>query len=240
MQFRGPHFRCTTANYDSSLKIDYSSSSKQSLQAPIFTTAWDREGLIYSSRQYDITNYTVRRNLSGELVWHVNCVVKEQICTAQSVLYSVTVAFPRGIQTVDHSFSDAQKLSRKVIGCGEEPRFRLDLPPETQAFKDWYQELSTVVPVSNEWAVLDALGALIEGTAFRVESVPNRLLPLPGYPSLEAPLRPVSSPYLSDCQQMNGSSILTPVYDCGLWMGHNDYETPNGESSSLTVRQCED
>ncbi|KAH6870614.1 hypothetical protein BKA58DRAFT_385377 [Alternaria rosae] len=225
LQFRGPRFRCTTAQYNSTLPLDYISPSR--LQAPIFTTAWDQERLMYMSKQCDIANYTVQRDPSiGALVWAANCVVKEQICIAESVLYNISVMFPRGIQTVDYSFSGSKALSRKADALGAESRLELELPPKTQAFQDWYRELSTIIPVSNEWAILDAMGALIEGTSFQLEPVPSRLSPLPGHPPLESVLGQQSNSG-TDCQQRENPSSPTLVYDCGTWFGGYDYDTPN-------------
>ena len=218
LQFRSSHFKCRTAQYNSTLKLNHK--RRKYLEAPKFATAWDRVRLAFSSKQYDIANYTVQRNLSSGLVWEATCVVKEQICTAESVLYSVNVSFPRGIQTVTHSFSDPKTLPRRqaidVEGGGSV--VSLDLPPETQAYQNFYRELSTAIPVSNEWAILEALGGLIEGTLLHVGSIPSRLLPLPNHPPLEPRLE---QGYNSgwDCHQREGSTGPTPVYDCGVWTG---------------------
>jgi len=238
LQFRGPHFRCTTTQYDSTVTLNYTPPA--SLLAPIFTTAWDQERMTYMSKQYDIANYSVQRDLESEaLVWDANCVVDEQICISESVLYNLSVTFPRGLQTVDYSFSDSKALSRKVNPFGAESYLKIDLPPKMQAFQDWYQKLSTIIPVSNEWAILDAMGALIEGTSWRRESVPSRLSSLPGYPPLESVLGQQWRGG-TECQQKENSSSRTLVYDCGPWTDGMDYDTPNCKSSPFTVQQCED
>jgi hypothetical protein len=222
LQFRAPRFQCTTAQYNSTLLIDYKLGRR--IEAPTFATVWDRERLIYSSKQYNIANYTVQRDLNSGLVWNANCVIEEQICMAQSVHYDVNVTFPRGVQTVSYSLGDAKVPLTQIdiLRAGSEFGLQIELPPEAKAFQDWYRELSRFIPASNEWAILDALGTLIEGTSFHLTSTPSLLLPLPGYPSLEPPLEDGTG---STCQQREGSFGPTPLYDCGPWYSGYNSET---------------
>lgn len=236
LKFRGPHSRCTTAQYNSTVVIDYK--RRRYLQVPMFTTTWDQERLIYSSKQYAIPNYTVQRDLSNEIVGEANCRVEEQICIAQSVLYNVTITFPRGVQTVDYSFSGAKALPRKFEALGVESVLRLELPPKRQAYEDLYHELSTILPNSNEWAILDALGAFIEGTSFQATS-PSQLVPSLDHPPLQSPLEQGYHSG-SNCHLSEGSSNSTPVYVCRTWFESHDRRVENCESFSLVVQQCRD
>ena len=234
LQFRGPHFRCTTTRYNSTLVLDYK--PWEYIEALRFTTAWDRERLIYTSRQFYITGYTVKRELSGDLAGEANCMVEEQICIAQSVLYNASITFPRGIQTVDYTTSDSKAHSRIVNARGAKPALSLVLPPDTQALHDWYQDLSSAIPASNEWALLDALGTLIEGKSFQGTS-PSLPLPTSDYPAMESTMEPGHYSD-SDCHQREGSSITTPIYDCEGWGRSYDNDTENCESSPIAVQQC--
>lgn len=234
LQFRGPHFRCTTTRYNSTIALDYKPWGY--IEALEFTTAWDRERLIQTSRQFYITSYTVKRELSGDLVGEATCMVEEQICIAQSVLYNVSITFPRGVQTVDCFFSDLKALPRKVDPFGAELYLKLELPPEIQALHNWYQILSTSIPASNEWALLDALGALIEGKSFQ-GTYPSLPSPTSGYPAMESPTEQGHHGG-SNCHQRAGSSSTTPVYDCDGWWRGFDNDTENCKSLPIAVQQC--
>jgi len=235
LKFRGPQFRCTTKQYNSSVVIDYQ--QRVYLEVPMFATTWDQEQLLYSSKQYFISNYTVQGDPSNEIVGEANCRVEEQICIAYSVLYDVTITFPRGVQTVDYSFSGAKALPRKPDAMGPKSALRLELPPKSQAYKDWYHELSTIIPNSNEWAILDALGALIEGTSFQA-TAPS-LVPSLDYASLQSPLEQGRHSG-SDCHLSEGTSSSTPVCVCQTWPEIRDLRVKNCKSFSLLVQQCRD
>jgi hypothetical protein len=227
LHFRAPRFQCTTTQYNDTLPIGHNSRGR--LKAPTFATVWDRERLIYSSKQYYIANYTVQRDLNSGLVWNSNCIIKEQICMAQSVHYDVNVTFPRGVQTISYSIGDAKVPLTQIdiLRAGSEFGLLIELPPEAEVFQDWYRELSRFIPASNEWAILDALGTLIEGTSFHLGSIPSLLLPLPGYPSIEPPLENGTG---STCQQREGSFGPTPLYDCGPWQSGYERDTEHCKS----------
>jgi len=204
----------------------------------MFKSTWDQEHLIYSSKQYVISNYTVQGDLSNEIVGEANCRVDEQVCIAQSVLYDVTITFPRGVQTVDYSFGGARALPRKVEALGAESALRLELPPKSQAYKEWYDELSTIIPNSNEWAILDALGALIEGTSFQATDA-SQLPPWLDYPPLQSLLEQGCHSG-SDCHLSEGTSSSRPVCVCSTWLESHDRGVENCKSLSLVVHQCRD
>jgi hypothetical protein len=148
---------------------------------------------------------------------------------AQSVHYDVHVTFPRGVQTVSYSIGDAKVPLTQIdmLRAGSEFGLRIELPPEAEVFQDWYRELSRFIPASNEWAILDALGTLIEGTSFHLGSIPSFLLPLPGYPSLEPPLENGTG---ATCYQREGSFGATPLYDCGPWYSGYERDTEHCKS----------
>jgi len=236
LEFRGPQFTCTTEQYNSDVAIDYK--QRLYLEVPMFTTTWDQEQLIYSSKRYDISNYTVQGDPSNEIVGEANCRVEEQICIAQSVLYDVAITFPRGVQTVEYSFSGAKVLPRKIEALGAESALKLELPPNSQAYKDWYHELSTMIPSSNEWAILDALGALIEGTTFQA-TAPSQLVSWLDYPPPQSLLEQGCDSG-SDCHLREGTSDSTTVCVCKTWLENHDRSMENCKSLSLAVHQCRD
>jgi hypothetical protein len=104
-------------------------------------------------------------SLKDTLIWNLHVVVNEQVCECLSALYNVGVTFPRGVQTVNYSLSDARKLPRKVdiyntidisAAYGDPNRnpskfygLQLKLPPKPEALQDWHQKVSTAIPVSN-------------------------------------------------------------------------------------------
>jgi len=166
--------------------------------------------------QHNIGNFTEERGMNSSIVWIANTVVKEQVCNAQSRLYNVNVTFPRGVQTVTYLRSDAEALVRPIDIFGQGRTLALELPPEKQALQSWSRELSTAVPASSEWAILDTLGTLIEGACIEEMEIPSLLSLSSDY----LPLENLSdgSPW-SSCQQRMGPSGITIVYDCGIWSG---------------------
>jgi hypothetical protein len=134
---------------------------------------WDRESLLYSVTQHQIGNYTVQRGPRNATSHEASVETTEQSCEAMSVLYAVEVTFPHGIRTMQHSLSDIRSLPKQkdifddVTGM---PGIGLVLPPEPQALEDWHRKILAAIPISNEWALLDALGSVLEGIFYEYSS----------------------------------------------------------------------
>jgi len=215
LQFRGPHFECITSQYNITLRLDYS--PREDLKVPVFISAWDRERLTYSLRQHMIGNYALQHNPNGSLLWTAYSKRIEQICEAKSALYNVSITFPRGVQTVNYSLSEVKSALKQTDLLGTDLEILIELPPGTQVLESWYQRLATAIPMSNEWAILDALGTLIEGTCTQQLSIPELLPPSSGYPPPETPTGANGQPA---CIQGKGSSGANMFYDCGSWLGY--------------------
>ena len=80
----------------------------------MWVSSWDDQKLIHSLTQYDIKTFNAHCRSNNSLVWNAYAVANEQVCESVSVLYNVSVTFPRGVQTVDYSISDARTLPRRV------------------------------------------------------------------------------------------------------------------------------
>ena len=197
LQFRGPRFECTTSQYNTTLALDYIPGKYA--KVPVFISAWNRERKEHSLKQHRIASYGAQRNLDGSLVWNAYGVRNEQVCKAKSALYNVSITFPRGIQTIDYTLSDVKTISSQVDVLGARGSLRIELPPEPRALEVWYQQLATAIPISNEWAILDALGTVVEGTCTQ-----------------EIPI-PMGENGLPACPQRKSSSGATMFYDCGPW-----------------------
>jgi hypothetical protein len=132
-----------------------------------------RDAPLYSIAKHKPLNFT-ERHTSGNATSYGYEILRstaEMTCKPHSVLYDVTVSFPRGIQTVQHTTSDVKLLS-PMRDCSALPSDRLKhyglvwgqlmflLDP--QSLQDSNQRMRNLVSLSNEWALLDALGSLLE------------------------------------------------------------------------------
>jgi hypothetical protein len=161
---------------------------------------WDSDSLLYSVTQHQIGNFTVQRSPHNVPSYEAIVETTEQSCEAVSVLYDVDVTFPRGIQTIQHFLSDVRALPKKVdiFGASEghpNPNIVLDLPPDPQALQDWHQKTLAALPISNEWALLNSLGDVLEGKFY--ENSQHR------YPDM--------------CQKRNNPNNATEIHYCWGW-----------------------
>jgi hypothetical protein len=45
----------------------------------------------------------------------------------------------------------------------------LPLPPDEKALQDWNHRMQASFPLANEWALLDAMGQMLEDTAYQID-----------------------------------------------------------------------
>jgi hypothetical protein len=211
LSFRGPQLRCNISRSSGSIPLeqitdDITEIFNDSLVGLVFVSEWNSSSLSYSVTQHQIGNYTVQR--SSQNVTNYKAIVEttEQSCEAVSALYAVEVAFPRGIRTIQHSLSDIKSMPKwKDIHDDGTPGIELVLPPESPALEDWLQRVHAAIPISNEWALLDALGSVLTGK-FYEDSLP---------------------PYPDDCRKRNESNNDTEIRDCWGWRGSQHYDPAN-------------
>jgi hypothetical protein len=178
----------------------------------VFLSKWDWKSLLYSVTQHHIGNYTVQRSPRNVTSYKATVETTEQSCEAVSVLYAVEVTFPRGIRTIKHSLSDTKPLPKHKDILDKEngvPFIELVFPPESRALEDWHRRIRAAIPISNEWALLDALGSLLEGKFYEAS--------------------PRSSPW--QCRKGNESNNDTETQDCWGWgrAGHVKLANYSGE-----------
>jgi hypothetical protein len=163
-----------------------------SLVTPTFVSEWNwdlRRGLksrdapLYSIAKHVPLTVTAQRTSKNATSFEVQRATAELFCKPYSMLYDVKVSFPRGIQTVQYTTSDMKMLSstgnysgdkpfsiKPIIGevsVGDSknsplPEAWLDLPADAQTLQDWNLRMRILLPLATEWALLDALGLLLE------------------------------------------------------------------------------
>ncbi|CAN9448717.1 unnamed protein product [Alternaria alternata] len=200
----------------------------------MWVSSWDDQKLIHSLTQYDIKTFNAHCRSNNSLVWNAYAVANEQVCESVSVLYNVSVTFPRGVQTVDYSISDARTLPRRVdiydtidiSGAYDDPNLnpgklygiQLRLPSIPEALEEWHQKVSEAIPISNEWAILDSLMPFLDKEYFHSQYLPSDALSPPE-------LLPLQQPMVLDgkCQQIEGSPNSTDDLVRESWPGYLSY-----------------
>jgi hypothetical protein len=126
------------------------------------------ETRVYSVSRYYIQKAIVKRRLDNTRTYEALVTGSELSCRAYSMLYDVNISFPRGIRTIEHKISDPKAVPNAVDIYGQyvpgrSPRgIHLSTPADTHAVEEWRDKIFTALPVSNEWAILDALGAALD------------------------------------------------------------------------------
>ena len=190
LRFRGPKFRCTAKHYNDTIPLhhippvaaergtptedggttwlyqgsEYPGPPQSSLAAQVFLSTWDSDRLIYSKEQHNISSYETYISPGNVTEWTAFTAAEMQVCEPLSVLYDINVTFPRGIQNISYTSSDAKPLMTNSY-IDTEYQGPTILYPETaeaNVLEEWYQELSIFLPLTNEWTLLDALGAKLE------------------------------------------------------------------------------
>jgi hypothetical protein len=186
LKFRGPQLRCTYSKYNNTFPMEYVPSEDEdpeapdTLIAPAFESRWDRASRWYRASRdaslcsiatHNTLNYTLQRTSKNVISFEGFRETSEQICKAHSVLYDVNISFPRGLQTVQHSMSNLELLSPLTDYAANYDEggimdLVLPLPADTQALQDWNRRMQVLLPLANEWALLDALGRLLEDMTY--------------------------------------------------------------------------
>jgi hypothetical protein len=203
-----------------------------SLVAPAFVSKWDwnlewnrdsQDAPLYYVVKYLPLTWTASRTSTNATSYEVLLATAELSCKPYSMLFNVEISFPHGIQTVQYTTSDVELLSPMGIHpvlqvdlnlpkgavYSEQnlelsaPVALLSLPANTQTLQDWNHRMHDLLPLANEWALLDALGLLIEDEIYlRTMSV-----------SLDP-----GNPW---CNESSISTNGTTFFDCGDWVsGH--------------------
>jgi hypothetical protein len=102
----------------------------------------------------------------------------ELVCGPKSVLYNVHVSFPRGVQKIEYGISDENALLKKWKEAADVnlwsnsswATMSLTLPAQQQAARDFNQKMIDALPAFNQWALLDALGSLLDGEYHEVSA----------------------------------------------------------------------
>jgi hypothetical protein len=214
-QFRGPQFCCAISRYHSSIPLLFSPNNPDHpdypdlLEGLVFDSKWDLMSLLYSVIQHRIGNYTIQRGSQNITTYTAFVETIEQSCRADSVLYDVNVTFPRGVQKFEHSLSDARPLLTPMNIGKDYGLLWFKLPPEPQ---DQNHGIAALLPIFNEWALLDALGHQLTGDFYETALLPDVAEKL-GYGS-------VRKPHKDDyCQESNDLNNATRTLDCRGWHG---------------------
>ncbi|KAH4276439.1 hypothetical protein HBI70_071390 [Parastagonospora nodorum] len=225
LQFRAPQYKCTVSRYNGSIPLEYrtqgnTDETDDALTGLVFVSEWNAISHLYSVIQHRIGNYTVQRSQQNTTSYEAFVETTEQSCHPTSVLYAVEVTFPRGIQTIQHSLSDARSLPKQkdlYDGLQGSLGISLVLPPESQALEEWRQKMLTALPISNEWALLDALGSSLEGSFY--EDSPR--------------------PYPDECRKRQNSKNDTDISDCWGWGSIKPYNPANNSDPSTALNITE-
>ncbi|KAI8932498.1 hypothetical protein NX059_010680 [Plenodomus lindquistii] len=214
LKFRGPQLRCTTSRFNGTIPLEYRTQGSDEINDDamtglVFVSRWDPKDLSYSVTQQQILNFTMQRDSDNVTSYNAIVETSKQTCEAVSALFSIEVTFPRGVQTVQVSMNDIRPMpTSKDIFDKEDsglPGIWLVLPPESPALEDWRQRILAALPISNEWALLDALGSVLAGKFY--EDSPRA--------------------FPDDCQEISNPNNDTKLYDCWGWGGFTPYNPAN-------------
>jgi hypothetical protein len=180
LQFRAPQFQCTVSQTNGSIPLAWhpsDSSGFGSFSTLVFASEWPSDAgrnLLFSVVQHTVHNITLTRGPENTTRYEAGVVTVEQLCKPISMLYNADISFPRGVRKIKHSLSDARALPNAAElyngsycdvvpygGCEHDGLF-LKVPAEPQAYEDWHEKVREAFPIANEWALLDALGHLLE------------------------------------------------------------------------------
>jgi hypothetical protein len=203
LQFRAPQFHCNSSTYNHTQPLEDSLGG--SGITPIFESEWhspssDNHIFKYTLRKHSVKYLTIKRRPDNLIPPEAQLETFEQSCWPISMLYNVTISFPRGVRKIEHTLSNARAVpDPKDIYDHRLPYFDdggnnsiyLALPAEPKAQEEWNQKVLTALPVVNEWLLLDALGSLLAGEASRMLSA-------------------------TDCQQREVWENGTSVEDCAV------------------------
>lgn len=200
-----------------------------SLAAPVFVSKWDwdlewnrgaQDAPLYYVAKYTPLTWFASRTSTNITSYQVLLETAELSCKPHSMLYNVEISFPHGIQTVHYTTSDVETLSpmgtysvlqvdlNQPDGSSwgvenlelNDPDASMGLPANTRTVQDWNQRMRILLPLANEWALLHALGLLLEDEIYS--------------PSVSFGLD-YHNPW---CNESSISSNGTKVLACGDWI----------------------
>jgi hypothetical protein len=222
LQFRAPQFHCNSSVYNHSYPLEDPWTRPDAfLRIPEFASEWpwpgsDKDVLKYTIRKHSIESITVKRRQDNIATYDAQLETFEQSCWPISMLYNVTISFPRGVRKIEHKLSDARAIpdpkdvydhNLGYLGEGNNSIY-IALPAEPKALEEWNQKIRTVLPVSNEWVLLDALGTILAGNTFQ-----NTMIPIPDG-EMDRGCRESHSPDCLSCKHRETAENGTIIYDC--------------------------
>jgi hypothetical protein len=101
------------------------------------------------------------------------------------MLHDVNISFPRGVRKIEHTLSDSRAVPKPMdlydsdppesvtsildfLGSPptHDPVIILSMSGGPQALEEWRQTLRTAISVTKKWALLDALGSVLEAESW--------------------------------------------------------------------------
>jgi len=171
LQFRGPQLRCSSSQYGNYISL-YASEPATDLRGAVFVVKWQTYSLSLFVQQHNISSYSISRSDQNATDYKAHVETTEQACISKSVLYDVNITFPRGVQKLEYHLSDEEDMREKwfdadydefLPGRLTSSALSLTIPADPQAARDWNTKVLDALPVFDKWAILDALGSLLEG-----------------------------------------------------------------------------
>jgi hypothetical protein len=192
------------------------------LTALVFSSEWNSSTLLYSFKQHNINkNYTISQDSQNTTTYEASADTTEMSCSAVSVLYDVEVRFLRGVRTIRHSMSDMKTTLSPADARHTYDPWYATKPASSnyslstlKEFHDWCKRSMVLFPLSNEWALLDALGTILQSKFYE-----DTVAAIPG----------LSTP---QCQQKSKPTNATTEYDCA-WEG--DHWNPANSSCKTSA-----
>jgi hypothetical protein len=137
LQFRAPQFQCTVLVYNHSVPFEHPSDGSRTLTNLTFESKWHSDQhLLYSVMKHDAKSLTVKRSPDNETTYEANMETFAQSCKPNSMLYNVTISFPRSVRQIQHTLSDARPVPDPVdVYDIDSQSIQLDLPAEPQALR---------------------------------------------------------------------------------------------------------
>lgn len=177
LEFRGPQLRCDVSTYNSSIPLEYDE-EYHTLSGAVFVSAWNKDSLTLSIKHHNISSFSTVLSDHNTKSYQADVETTELVCGPKSVLYNVHVSFPRGVQKIEYGISDENALLKKWKEAADVnlwsnsswATMSLTLPAQQQAARDFNQKMIDALPAFNQWALLDALGSLLDGEYHEVSA----------------------------------------------------------------------
>jgi hypothetical protein len=168
MQFRAPQFQCTVSTYNHSIPLfDISPVNEEPFMPYLeFTSKWGSslwDANVYTVEKHSIKSITVKSSPDNSTTYAARVETFKQSCKTNSMLYNITISFPRGVRKIEHTLSDARPMPDPVdIYDNDGSMLSMKISTaEPEALKEWKHRVAAAMQISNEWALLDALGDVL-------------------------------------------------------------------------------